>query len=150
MLSSHWKCNKQRNLLTINMIGIVMKSTIKKLFGYSAMVLGSALVAGLTTYTLMEKNGVNETVVAVQQEGFAMPTALFDNKPAQPVDLTGAAENSVHAVVHIKSTQLGRTHTVQQMPDLFDFFFGDGMGRQQQVRTQPRVGFGSGVIISKD
>ena len=37
-----------------------------------------------------------------------------------------------------------------QMPDLFDFFFGDGMGRQQQVRTQPRVGFGSGVIISKD
>ena len=132
------------------MIGIVMKSTIKKLFGYSAMVLGSALVAGLTTYTLMEKNGVNETVVAVQQEGFAMPTALFDNKPAQPADLTGAAENSVHAVVHIKSTQLGRTHTVQQMPDLFDFFFGDGMGRQQQVRTQPRVGFGSGVIISKD
>jgi serine protease Do len=114
------------------------------------MVLGSALVAGLTTYTLMEKNGVNETVVAVRQEGFAMPTALFDNKPAQPVDLTGAAENSVHAVVHIKSTQLGRTHTVQQMPDLFDFFFGDGMGRQQQVRTQPRVGFGSGVIISKD
>jgi Do/DeqQ family serine protease len=36
------------------------------------------------------------------------------------------------------------------MPDLFDFFFGDGMGRQQQIRTQPRVGFGSGVIISKD
>ena len=62
----------------------------------------------------------------------------------------GAAENSLHAVVHIKSTQLGKTQTVTQMPDLFDFFFGDGMGRQQQIRTQPRVGFGSGVIISKD
>lgn len=128
-----------------------MKTTIKRIFGYSAMMLGSALVAGVTTYTLMEKNAVKETVVAVQQEGgYAMPTALFDSKPAQPVDLTEAAENSIHAVVHIKSTQLGKTQTVTQMPDLFDFFFGDGMGRQQQVRTQPRVGFGSGVIISND
>ena len=128
-----------------------MKSTIKKLFGYSVMVLGSAFVAGVTTYMLMEKNANAETVLTVQQdEGFAMPTALFDNKPAQPVDLTGAAENSLHAVVHIKSTQLGKTQTVTQMPDLFDFFFGDGTGRQQQIRTQPRVGFGSGVIISKD
>ena len=128
-----------------------MKSTIKKLFGYSLMVAGSALVAGVTTYTLMEKNAQEQTVMVMQQDsGFAMPTALFDNKPAQPVDLTGAAENSLHAVVHIKSTQLGKTQTVTQMPDLFDFFFGDGMGRQQQIRTQPRVGFGSGVIISKD
>lgn len=128
-----------------------MKSTIKKVFGYSALMFGSALVAGVTTYKLMEKHVGKETVVAVQQDGsYAMPTALFDNKPAQPVDLTGAAENSLHAVVHIKSTQLGKTQTVQQMPDLFDFFFGDGMGRQQQVRTQPRVGFGSGVIISED
>ena len=128
-----------------------MKSTIKKIFGYSLLVMGSALVAGVTTYTLMEKHGTKETVVAVQQEGgYAMPTALFDTKPTQPVDLTGAAENSIHAVVHIKSTKLGRTQVVQQMPDLFDFFFGDGTGRQQQIRTQPRVGFGSGVIISKD
>ncbi len=128
-----------------------MKSTIKKFFGYSALMLGSALVAGVTTYMLMEKHAGKETVVAVQQDSsYAMPTALFDNKPAQPIDLTGAAESSLHAVVHIKSTQLGKTQTVQQMPDLFDFFFGDGMGRQQQVRTQPRVGFGSGVIISED
>ena len=132
-----------------------MKSTIKKLFGYSALVLGSAFVAGVTTYTLMQKNSANGngTAIAMQQDSgvCSMPVAFFDNnKAAQPVDLTDAAENSIHAVVHIKSTQLGRTQTVQQMPDLFDFFFGDGMGRQQQVRTQPRVGFGSGVIISED
>lgn len=36
------------------------------------------------------------------------------------------------------------------MPDIFDFFFGDGRGQQRQIQTQPRVGFGSGVIISKD
>lgn len=35
--------------------------------------------------------------------------------------------------------------------DLFDFFFGNPQGgRQRQVQTQPRVGFGSGVIISAD
>ena len=127
-----------------------MNSTIKKLFGYSAVVLGSAMVAGVTTYALMEKHFNTVAMSSAQTDSFAMPAALFDSKPVQPVDLTDAAENSVHAVVHIKSTQLGRTQTVQQMPDLFDFFFGDGMGRQQQVRTQPRVGFGSGVIISKD
>ena len=128
-----------------------MKTTIKKIFGYSALMLGSALVAGVTTYTLMEKHGSQNSVVTIEQEqGFAMPTALFDTKPAQPVDLTDAADKSIHAVVHIKSTKLGRTQTIQQMPDLFDFFFGDGMGRQQQIHTQPRVGFGSGVIISED
>ena len=128
-----------------------MKTTIKKIFGYSALMLGSALVAGVTTYALMEKHATENNVVTIEQErGFAMPTALFDTKPAQPVDLTEAAEQSIHAVVHIKSTQLSKTQTIQQMPDIFDFFFGDGMGRQQQVRTQPRVGFGSGVIISKD
>lgn len=68
----------------------------------------------------------------------------------QPVDLTQAAENSIHAVVHIKSTQLSKTQTVQEMPDIFDFFFGDGRGQQRQIQTQPRVGFGSGVIISQD
>ena len=128
-----------------------MKTTIKKIFGYSVLMLGSALVAGITTFKLMEKHAMQKNVVTIQQENeWAMPAALFDSKPAQPVDLTDAAEKSIHAVVHIKSTQLGKTQTIQQMPDIFDFFFGDGMGRQQQIHTQPRVGFGSGVIISKD
>ena len=60
-------------------------------------------------------------------------------------------EQELHAVVHIKATQLSKTQTVQDMPDIFDFFFGDGRGGQQrQIQSQPRVGFGSGVIISKD
>ena len=65
------------------------------------------------------------------------------------VDLTYAAEQSVNAVVYIKVTQMGKTHKVTYH-DPFAEFFGDGMGRQQQIRTQPRVGFGSGVIISED
>lgn len=66
------------------------------------------------------------------------------------VDLTDAAEKSVHAVVHIKSTQQSKTRTVRRAPDIYDFFFGDGTGREQTIRTQPKVGFGSGVILSKD
>lgn len=69
---------------------------------------------------------------------------------AQPVDLTKAAESSVHAVVHIRATELSKTRTIQTQPDFFDWFFGDGRGQQRQIQTQPRVGFGSGVIISKD
>ena len=128
-----------------------MKTTIKKILGYSALMLGSAFVAGVTTYKLLEKHAMQDSVATTQEEDvWAMPTALFESKSTQPIDLTEAADRSIHAVVHIKSTQLGRTQTIQQMPDLFDFFFGDGTGRQQQIRTQPRVGFGSGVIISED
>ena len=129
----------------------MMKTTIKKILGYSALMLGSAFVAGVTTYKLLEKHAMQDSVATTQKEDvWAMPTALFESKSTQPIDLTEAADRSIHAVVHIKSTQLGRTQTIQQMPDLFDFFFGDGTGRQQQIRTQPRVGFGSGVIISED
>ena len=35
--------------------------------------------------------------------------AAFDAVNAQPVDLTQAAENSLHAVVHIRSTQESKT-----------------------------------------
>ena len=40
--------------------------------------------------------------------------------------------------------------TVQGQPDIFDFFFGDGRGRQQQIQTPEQKGVGSGVIISND
>jgi hypothetical protein len=54
-----------------------MKATIKKIFGYAVLMVGSAFVAGVTTYTLMEKNATAERIVTVQKDnGFAMPTAL--------------------------------------------------------------------------
>lgn len=70
-------------------------------------------------------------------------------------DFTKAAENSVHAVVHIKSTVKAQAQSQQrrQMIDPFEFFFGPGQGggRGFEYGTpQPAVGYGSGVIISKD
>ena len=79
--------------------------------------------------------------------------AALDASQMQPVDLTKAAENSVNAVVHIKSTQESKTETVTVRDPFYDFFgdmFGNRGGQQRQVQTPERVGFGSGVIISKD
>jgi len=69
-------------------------------------------------------------------------------------DFTKAAESSVHAVVHIKSTvkATGGGQRQRQMIDPFEFFFGDrgGGGGNYDYTPRPSVGFGSGVIISKD
>ncbi len=126
-----------------------MRKTARNILGAVALVALSAGVAGVTTYKLLSKERpVTFSQLFEQQPQYHQ--ASFSGVPSQPVDLTEAAESSVHAVVHIRATQLSRTQTVQEMPDIFDFFFGDGTGRQRQVQTQPRVGFGSGVIISKD
>ena len=129
-----------------------MKQTTKNILGVGAIVLLSSGVAGLTTYKLLQSNeAATETSFnEMFKQNPNVKLAAFDAVNAQPVDLTQAAENSLQAVVHIRSTQEAKTRTVQQAPDIFDFFFGDGRGQQRQVQTQPRVGFGSGVIISKD
>lgn len=64
-------------------------------------------------------------------------------------DFTEAAEKSLHGVVHVKTT---KTSTQQRLISPFDFFFGFGDRGQDYGFGQPRtqVGFGSGVIISKD
>ena len=132
-----------------------MRQTTKNILGVAAIVVLSSGVAGLTTYKLVQNNQGRTAAtfeeIFEQNPNSARLTA-FDNATQQPVDLTAAAESSVHSVVHIRSQQNSRTQTVQDMPDIFDFFFGDGSGsgRQRQIQTQPRVGFGSGVIISKD
>ncbi len=131
-----------------------MKQTTKNILGIGAIVLLSTGVAGITAYQVTKSNN-NSTQTSFNEMFEQNPNvklASFNAIDAQPVDLTQAAENSVHAVVHIKSTELSKTKTMEAAPDIFDFFFGDGQGRgrQRQVQTQPRVGFGSGVIISKD
>ena len=87
-----------------------MKQTAKKVLGVAAIVILSSGVGGFTAYKLLGN----------QQEAPATFSELFQQNPdnlrlagltaanAQPVDLTQAAESSVHAVVHIRSTQLGR------------------------------------------
>ncbi len=67
---------------------------------------------------------------------------------AAPTDFTDAASKTVNGVVHVKVTQEAQQQTYGGS-DIFDFFFGPGL-RQQQQRSQPIQGSGSGVIISAD
>lgn len=62
-------------------------------------------------------------------------------------DFTEAAEKTIHGVVHVKTTKTPSRRR-QQYVDPFEFFF--GFGNRELGPPQPQVGFGSGVIISKD
>lgn len=69
-------------------------------------------------------------------------------------DFTKAAESSLHAVVHVKSTVQAKMPQQRQRPmDPFEYFFGfgDRGGESYGFGTpQPSVGMGSGVLISAD
>jgi len=65
------------------------------------------------------------------------------------VDFENAAEGSVKAVVHIKTTTKPRT-VIAQNPNIFgDDFFGNLFGSRQYY-IPPQMGSGSGVVISPD
>ncbi len=128
-----------------------MKTVTKFAIGAAAVVAVSAGVAGVTAYTVMQKNAsANTSFYEAFNAAVPMRTAALDASTMQPVDLTKAAESSLNSVVHIMAVQRSKTQVVQTQPDFFDFFFGDGRGRQRQIQTPEQRGFGSGVIISKD
>ena len=106
----------------------------------------SALSLAFSTGTMLKVNATPATTSAV---------------PAQPVDLTYAAEKSIPSVVHILSTKNSKVQTVEVESDPFSDFFGDPFGffgnpqgnggkQKRSVRTPKQQGSGSGVIISAD
>ena len=131
-----------------------MKKTTSLILGSAALIAVSAGVAGVTAYSMMPEEQ-NKTLAfdEVFQVNPNMSLAALDATQMQPIDLTKAAESSVHAVVHIKSTQESKTQTVTVRDPFYEFcgdMFGNRGGQQRQVQTPERVGFGSGVIISQD
>lgn len=93
-----------------------MKQTTRKILGVGAIVLLSSGVAGITTYTMLRPEIRPLTYDEMFQQNPNSRLAAYNAIGGQPVDLTAAAETSVHAVVHIKSTQLSKVTTVQQAP----------------------------------
>jgi len=127
-----------------------------KILSVFALVALVSVGATYATYSYMEsKRGYSSADFYnygnnFDQKGVRLASLTADGYP----DFTKAAENSVHAVVHIKSTvkaQSSQGQGRQRMIDPFEYFFGfgdrDGGGYSN---PQPSVGFGSGVIISKD
>ncbi len=129
-----------------------MKRIWKQAAGYVAVV---ALSAGATfaTYSMLEANRGISTAdtynygAEFNQKGVKLAALTPQGYP----DFTKPAENSVHAVVHIKAVK--RATQIQQRRQVLDpleFFFGFGDSQVPQQQARPSVGFGSGVIISED
>jgi len=104
-----------------------------------------ALVGGFVALWAYTRYFDDPKVLTVQQEQSMRYASLPTPDTGGLPDLTFAAENSVHAVVHIKVTQKGGYYSSN---NIFDFFFGDGGSRSQQMPI--RQGVGSGVIISPE
>jgi serine protease Do len=106
--------------------------------------------------------------IAIMFAACSFTTVQAASVPAQPVDLTYAAEKALPAVVHIKYVQNSKVKTVDVQSDPFGDFFNDPFGffgnpgngngngngnggtQKRQVQTPKREATGSGVIISQD
>jgi Do/DeqQ family serine protease len=120
-----------------------MKVNWKLLLSFVFVSLLSAGVA-VGTYSYLSKNDKLSISGEIKQTGF-YPVGF--NVAAENTDFTLAAEQSVNAVVHIKSVAKSNPKDNNRgFFDPFEFFF----GQSPQFQRQPRVGFGSGVIISRD
>lgn len=131
-------------------MNIKMKNTLKKLMPFALTgVISGATVFGASQYFTKENNGEDFEYFTKASKNSAfvgMGSAVGD-------DFVKASKMTVPAVVTIKNYQ---DRSAQRMPDqdMFDFFFGNPFGGNQQRQQQPPKnmpsGLGSGVIISPD
>ena len=95
-----------------------------KIIALSLVLICCCVFASVVTTKLVNKK--NSNIVYIPADNAPYTTLSQASMPAagkmQPVDLTDAAEKTVHGVVHIKSTVKGRTQTIEEMPDIFDYF----------------------------
>ncbi len=124
-----------------------MKTTLKYLF---AILLICGVSVGTTFFVL--RNVQPQVLIGqnTSNDSITIPTAYakFAALPEMgETDFTVAAELSVNAVVHVKTTYTATSQRSATHP-LFEFFFGIP---EQQYRQMPqRQASGSGVIISQD
>ncbi len=130
-----------------------MKKVLKNTLGVILLV-GTCVGAAIGTSAYITNKKQAESSYSVANEyGFKQPyhQVSLNTVAAENIDFTVAAEKAVHAVVHIKATAKARTgqqRDGRQYVDPFEYFF--GFGNPRGGTPQPRVGSGSGVIISTD
>lgn len=131
------------NKMWKNVLGVVLVAAISS---------GAAI--GTSAYLMNKKQPVYADGV---ENTFKQPVRLtnYSAVAAENTDFTKAAESTVHGVVHIKAVANARMADNggggPQSMDPFEFLFGGRGGFQRpQQQPQPRVGSGSGVVISTD
>ncbi|MDR3268398.1 MAG: Do family serine endopeptidase [Tannerella sp.] len=102
---------------------------------------------GAVTYLVKHNKGIQAALIE-EDVLFKQPMRLanYTSVAAENTDFTYAAEQAIHAVVHIKSVAKAQSRSEGYF-DPFEYFFGY---RGNPRQPQPRIGFGSGVIISTD
>ncbi len=101
-------------------------------------ILGGIAAIALVRLTEDKKPGRHLTLESAP----VRPVSSFQPGVNGP-DFVGAADKTIHAVVHIKTEY-------QQKSSIYDFFFRDFFEINPQGRGRPYVATGSGVIISPD
>lgn len=124
---------------------------------FKKTLLAFLLVAGISSgisialfSAMQEKSNTSSLTDTTPNSTYATPTAFTPvvSRPAVENDFTQAAANTVNAVVSIKSTATQQQSQRGSMEEeLFRYFFGQG---RRDYAPQPRIGMGSGVIISED
>lgn len=115
--------------------------------------LAIACISVLTSYaTVTTTKKMDSAFNNASSDQLAVPTS-FASLPAtqaMPTDFTMAAEQSVHSVVHVKTTyKMTQAQTLSGDP-FFDFFFGRPNNGGRLMPQQEQMATGSGVIISSD
>ena len=111
---------------------------MKSFFKYAAVAFGAAFLT-LVGYHLTQK----QTVVYTPVQPQTVATNFTPTTPIKAIatDFTAAAEKTIDAVVHITNTSIEKG----QRPNSFmEYFYG------RSAREYPRIGMGSGVIVSSD
>ena len=131
--------SKTKNVLFIVLIAVI--SSIVTLLGYNVVNRNN-----VSLVNKFEANATSEEIGKFSNSFNQDKNVVLSNLMTAEgyPDFTEAAERSVDGVVHVKT----KTLSSQQYISPFDFFFGFGDSAPSQPREQ--VGFGSGVIISKD
>lgn len=110
----------------------------------------TAALTSVGTLFLAAKFNQNEPIFNYKEARPPVSFVSTGDRPmsaSAPVDFQQAAEASVKAVVHIKTTTKSRTVVANDpyMDDFWGNFFG-----QRQYTLPPQMGSGSGVVISPD
>ena len=119
----------------------------KIFFVFLTAVLGG--IVGVYTFVLIVKPNKEIVTIEKQVTPAARYATLSSPVPAAVPDFTSAAEKSVEAVVHVMTTTNSSGGGYSHGNPFYDFFFGPrgGGGMPDQ---RPKMGSGSGVIISED
>ncbi|HPE86505.1 MAG: Do family serine endopeptidase [Bacteroidales bacterium] len=119
---------------------------MKKYAGLLLSALLGGMIALVVFIGIADRNRNGEALTSAEAQPVE-PQYIFASQVApQHVtfpDLTAAAENSVHSVVHIMTTYTRKN-------SMYDYFFRDFFGYPNNEPGRQYMGSGSGVIISSD